>query len=400
EQQSRESHTLRAALTKNTVPFGFYSIDSEKGQQLAQTHDIDVTRLPAIIMHNGTVLHQPTLSDWAQALGLQTHPLPIAYDLAIVGAGPAGLAASVYAASEGLRTLVIEDRSIGGQAGTSSMIRNYLGFPRGVSGGELTFRAWEQTLVFGTEFLMTRNVIGLERNDQKLYLLLDGEEKVSAKAVLIAAGVSYRRLGIPALERLVGLGVFYGAAGAEAPALSGREVYVIGGANSAGQAALHLAKFARTVTIVVRAETLHIGMSDYLVRQIEATPNIELRLGTEVVDGFGESLLEAIVLKQKVSVERTKVRADALFVMIGAEPRTEWLPEGIEVDRSGFVLTDRDIPGEKWTLPRAPLQFETSMAGVFAVGDVRHGSAKRVAAASGEGAVAVGSIHQFLTLPS
>ena len=399
-QQSRESHVLRDALTTNTVPFGFYAIESPLGQDLAERHGIDPARLPAVILHNGTILHQPSLADVAEGLGINTHAPPHVYDLAIIGAGPAGLGAAVYAASEGLRTLVVEARSIGGQAGTSSMIRNYLGFPRGVSGGDLTFRAWEQSLIFGTEFLMTRDVIGLERGDAQISVLLDAAEKVRSRAAIIASGVAYRRLGHPSLERLVGLGVFYGAAGAEAPAMKDREVFVVGGANSAGQAALHLAHFARQVTMVVRALSLQAGMSDYLVRQIEATANIDVIVGAEVVGGGGETFLETILIQKTGSNQREEVHADALFIMIGAEPRTEWLRSVLELDDRGFVMTDRDVATETWPESRMPLQFETSLPGVFAVGDVRHGSVKRVAAAAGEGAVAVGSIHQFLALPA
>jgi thioredoxin reductase (NADPH) len=396
EQLSQASHALRDALTRNTVPFGFYAVDSEAGRSLLREYAIDPARLPAVLLHDGNILYQPSLTDVAEALGMRTRPLPDLYDLSIVGAGPAGLAASVYAASEGLRTLVVEPNSIGGQAGTSSMIRNYLGFPRGVSGSELTFRAWEQTLLFGTEFLFIQRVAGLRRNGQHFVLTLSGGDEVRSKAVVIAAGASYRRLEIPALERLIGVGVFYGAAGAEAPAMSVQDVFVIGGANSAGQAAIHLAHFARRVTLVVRAPSLSAGMSDYLVRQIESTPNIALRLHSEVVDGSGKTRLESLILEDKSSGQREEVSADAVFVMIGAEPRTDWLRDVIELDQRGYVLTDRDVPGESWPLPRPPLPFETSMPGVLAVGDVRHGSVKRVAGAAGEGAVAIGSVHQYL----
>ncbi len=395
--QSRASHLLRDSLTRNTVPFGFYAVESEEGQRLSGEHSLDQSRLPAVILHNDSILYQPTLEDVAHALGMRTRPLPTVYDLAIVGAGPAGLAASVYSASEGLRTLVVESQSIGGQAGTSSMIRNYLGFPRGVSGSELTFRAWEQTLLFGTEFLFMQNVSGIEHEERNLSLLLSQNDKVRSKAVLIASGVSYRRLNVHSLERLIGVSVFYGAAGAEAPAMMDQDVYVIGGANSAGQAALHLANFARRVTLVVRGESLEAGMSDYLVRQIEAAPNIAVRLRCEVVDGSGEAFLETLVLQERGSDGREEVQAAALFVMIGAEPKTDWLQGVIEMDGRGYILTDRDVPGDKWSLSRPPLPFETSMPGVFAVGDVRHGSVKRVAGAAGEGAVAVGSVHQFLS---
>ena len=304
----------------------------------------------------------------------------------------------MYGASEGLRTLVVEQHAIGGQAGTSSMIRNYLGFPHGVSGGELAFRAWEQTLLFGTQFVFMQRATGLStRGSNRLIALSDGSE-VEARAVIIATGVDYRRLGIPTLERLTGVGVFYGAAGIEAPALVGEEVYVIGGANSAGQAALHLAKFAARVTLLVRGESLIASMSDYLIQQIEATPNVAVRLRTQVVDCLGRSRLTALVLNNTETGLREEVAAAAVFVMIGAEARTAWLPDELRRDDRGYIPTDRDVAAEDVLTGRVPLPFETSMAGVFAVGDVRRGSVKRVASAVGEGSVSVGSVHRLLAL--
>jgi thioredoxin reductase (NADPH) len=396
ERWSSRSHELRDALTRNTVPFGFYPADSDEGRRLLRDYGADAGRLPAAILYDGSVLHDPTLVDVANALGVHTRPSSKVYDLAILGAGPAGLAAAVYGASEGLSTLVIESRAIGGQAGTSSMIRNYLGFPRGVSGGELTFRAWEQALLFGVQFVFTQRATEQKtRGKEHMIVLSDGSE-VIARTVIIAAGVAYRRIGVPSLERLVGVGVFYGAAGVEAPAMAGEEVYVVGGANSAGQAALHLAKFGAHVTLLVRSESLAAGMSDYLVRQIEATPNIEVRLRTRVVEGRGDESLEALTLEDARTGQREDVVATAVFIMIGAEPRTEWLRDVILRDDHGFILTGRDLPQEGWPSTRPPLPFETSIPGVFAAGDVRHGSEKRVAGAVGEGSVAVGSVHQYL----
>jgi thioredoxin reductase (NADPH) len=318
------------------------------------------------------------------------------YDLAILGAGPAGLAAAVNGASEGLRTLVVEPWSIGGQAGSSSMIRNYLGFPRGIGGAQLAHRAWEQAVLFGAEFVFMQRGVGLgARGDQRLIALSEGGT-AAGRAVLIAAGVTYRRLGIPALDRLVGMGVFYGAAGAEAPAMAGEEVYVVGGANSAGQAALHLAGFAAHVTLLVREDSLAVAMSDYLITQLEATPNIEVRLRTRAVDGHGEARLEALTVEDARTGQREQLKATAVFVLIGAEPRTGWLRDVLQLDDHGFILTGRDLPRPAWPLQRAPLPFETSLPGVFAAGDVRYGSVKRVAGAAGEGAVAVGSVHQYL----
>ncbi|HEU5012982.1 MAG TPA: FAD-dependent oxidoreductase [Roseiflexaceae bacterium] len=396
ERWSPRSHELRDVIARNTVPFRFYDVDSDEGRQLLHDYGVDVERLPAVILNDGSVLHQPTYVDIAHALGVHTQPSSEVYDLAILGAGPSGLAAAVYGASEGLRTLVIEPQAIGGQAGTSSMIRNYLGFPWGVSGSELAFRAFEQTLLFGAQFVFQQRATGMTiDNHEHIVTLTDGCE-ARARAVMIAAGVDYRRVGIPALERLVGVGVFYGAAQAEAPALVGEDVYVIGGANSAGQAALHLARFAARVTLLVRGESLEASMSDYLIIQLQDTPNIHVRLRTRVVDGRGAERLETLLVEDGGTGQREEVAAAAVFIMIGAEPRTDWLRDIIHLDDRGFILTSRDIPVQAWPLERPPLPYETSMPGVFAVGDVRHGSVKRVAGAVGEGSVAVGSVHQYL----
>ena len=393
---SPRCHELRDALARNTVPFGFYATDSAEGQRLLRDFGVDTERLPAVILYGGSVLHDPTMVEVADALGVHTRPSSEVYDLAILGAGPAGLAAAVYGSSEGLRTLVIEPQAIGGQATTSSMIRNYLGFPRGVSGGELTFRAWEQALLFGARFVFMQRAIGLEaRGNERVILLSDGSE-VIARAAVIASGVAYRRLGIPTLERLVGAGVYYGAAGTEAPAMAGEEVYVVGGANSAGQAALHLSRFAARVTLLVRGESLAASMSDYLAKQLKAAPNVRVRLRTRVVDGYGENRLESLTLEDVETGRREEAAAAALFVLIGAEPRTEWLGDVIQRDRRGYILTGRDVPREAWPFMRPPLPFETSVPGVFAAGDARHGSVKRVASAVGEGSVTISSVHQYL----
>jgi thioredoxin reductase (NADPH) len=398
ERWSPRTHELRDGLTRNTVPFGFYTADSEEGQRLVREHRIDVARLPAVIFRDGSVLHQPNIVEVAAGHGVHTRPTAEVYELAIVGAGPAGLAAAVYGASEGLRTLLIECQSIGGQAGTSSMIRNYLGFPRGLSGSELTSRAFEQGLLFGAEFAFTQPATGMStRGTERVIALADGTEVVG-QAVMLATGVAYRRLAIPTLDRLIGAGVFYGAPGIEAPAMAGEEVYVVGGANSAGQAALHLARFAARATVLVRGQSLAAGMSDYLIKQIEATPNIEVRLQTRVVDGRGQHRLEGLVVEDSRTGQREEVAAAAVFVLIGAEPRTDWLRDVLQRDDRGFILTGHDVPAAAWPLDRPPVPFETSLPGVFAAGDVRHGSIKRVAEAVGEGSVAVGSVHQYLDL--
>jgi thioredoxin reductase (NADPH) len=351
EQWSPRSHQLRDLLTRSSVPFEFQPVDSERGRQLIRDFGIDVRRLPALIRHDGSVLHDPSDAEVAAAHGITTRPSSEVYDLVILGAGPAGLAAAVNGASEGLHTLVVEPWSIGGQAGSSSMIRNYLGFPRGTSGAELAHRAWEQAVLFGAQFVFIQRAIGLgSRGDRRLVTMSEADTVVG-RAVLIAAGVTYRRLGIPTLERLVGRGVFYGAAGAEAPALAGEDVYVVGGANSAGQAALHLARYAARVMLLVRGDSLAADMSDYLITQLQATPNVEVRLRTRVVDGHGEARLEALTVEEVRTGQREQVKATAVFVMIGAEPRTGWLRDVLSLDDRGFILTGRDLPA--WSLQRA-----------------------------------------------
>jgi thioredoxin reductase (NADPH) len=297
----------------------------------------------------------------------------------------------VHASSEGLATLVVERESIGGQASSSSLIRNYLGFARGVGGAELAQRAYQQAWGFGTSFLLTRDVVGLKPDPGMHVLDVAGERSVTARAVVLAMGVSYRRIGIPALERLTGAGVFYGASVSEARGLVGEEVYVIGGGNSAGQSAMHLARYASRVRIVVRDESLADSMSQYLQDAIEAAGNVEVLLGTEVVDGEGDGCLERLVLRHRPSGRTWSADAAALFVLIGAHPNTDWLPASIERDAWGYVCTGRDVPGAA-----PPLMLETSVRGVFAVGDVRQGAVKRVASAVGEGSVAIQQVHQSL----
>jgi thioredoxin reductase (NADPH) len=396
DQWAPRSHQLRDFLSRNGVPFEFVAADSDRGQQLLRDFDIDAARLPAAIHAGGRVLYDPAPADLAASHGIATRPSQPIYDLAVLGAGPAGLAAGVYGASEGLRTLVIEPDALGGQAGTSSLIRNYLGFTRGIGGAELAHRAWEQAVLFGAEFMFTQPASRLTaRGADRVITFREGTE-VIARAVLIAVGVTYRRLPIPALDRLVGSGVFYGAAGVEAPALAGEHVYVVGGANSAGQAALHLAKFAARVTLLIRGDSLTAGMSAYLVTQIEAAPTIDVRLHTRLVDGHGESRLEGLTLEDTKTGRREEVPAAGVFILIGAQPHTDWLRDAVRLDDHGFVLTGADVPTETWGLPRAPLPFESSLPGVFAAGDVRHGSVKRVAGAVGEGSVTVGSVHRYL----
>jgi thioredoxin reductase (NADPH) len=302
----------------------------------------------------------------------------------------------VYGASEGFNTLVVDEGGIGGQATSSSLIRNYLGFPRGVSGGRLSEQAYEQAWVLGANFALMQSAIGLDRADGRVRVTLSDHGPVTAQAIVLATGASYRRLGVPSLEQLNGAGVFYGGPASEAAGLKGLEVYVVGGANSAGQAALHLARYARRVTLVVRAQSLAAGMSHYLARQIDSTANVEVRLGSEVVGGGGDGWLDHLVVRTEGGDEQV-VEAQGLFLMIGARPRTDWLPPEITRDSRGFVLTGSDLADDcGWPLERSPFLLETSMPGVFAAGDVRHGAVKRVASAVGEGSIAIQQVHQFV----
>jgi thioredoxin reductase (NADPH) len=395
------SHELRDLGTRNAIPFGFYPTDSPEGQRLLAAHAPDAEEGSILLLVDDTVLVDPANGEIADALGLSIEPRLSHYDVTIVGAGPAGLAAAVYAASEGLQTVVIEPEAVGGQAGTSAMIRNYLGFPRGVSGQDLAARAEDQAVQFGAQIVYTKSVTGLRTDGcDRIVTLSDGSE-VTSRTVVLATGVSYNRLAIPALEGLVGKGVFYGAV-SEARAMRGEEVFVVGAGNSAGQAALHLAEYAAQVTILVRGESLADSMSAYLIDELAVTPNVEIRVGTTVEDGHGKHRLERLVLRNQATDQRETVCAAALFVLIGAAPRTDWLDGTLERDDRGYILTRRDLdPGylplsEQWTRPnRPPLPLETSLPGVFAVGDVRHNSVKRVASAVGDGAMAISSVHGY-----
>jgi thioredoxin reductase (NADPH) len=343
------------------------------------------------------VLVDPANAEVAKALGLDMRPAGHVYDVVIVGAGPAGLAAAVYAASEGLRTALLEREAFGGQAGTTSRIRNYLGFPDGVSGAELAQRAYQQAWVFGTHLVYGNPATSLANDRDLLVVGLQDGSQAQARAVVIASGMSYRRLGVPELEGLVGAGVFYGAGTIEAQAIAGKPAFVVGGGNSAGQAALHLSKYARQVTILIRSQSLAASMSDYLIRQIDATPNVDVRYRCEVAGGGGSGHVEQLLLRNHDSGETELVPAAGLFVLIGAQPFTGWLPEAIRRDQWGFILTGPDT-GQDWPLQRAPFLLETTTPGVFAVGDVRHGSLKRMASAVGDGSTAIRLIHDYLAL--
>jgi len=400
EEWAPRSHELRELLGRNGIPFGFYPADSPEGQRLLQEAGAARKALPAVALFDGRILADPSNAEVGQAVGVQTKPGG-SYDVTVIGAGPAGLAAAVYGASEGLSTLVLEPEAIGGQAGTSSLIRNYLGFPTGVSGGDLAVRAYTQAWNFGAEYVYGNPATGLRPEGSELVVTVADGSEVRSRAVVIATGMAYRRLGIPALDALTGAGVFYGAAASEARAMKGSEVFVVGGANSAGQAAVHLARYAAQVTVLVRGRPLADSMSEYLIRAIESAPNIAVRYGVAVTGGTGQSRLEGLTLTDLESGAAETVNAVALFVLIGAEPRTQWLPDAVRRDQSGFVVTGTDLlqggqPDEQWPLRRLPMFLESSLPGVFAVGDVRHGSVKRVAAAVGEGSITIRLVHDHL----
>ena len=404
ERWSARSQELRDMFSRNGIPIGFYDADSDRGRQLLREQGLESAELPVMVLHFAAerpTLANPSNLELAEAFGLMT-PIPegAVFDVAVVGAGPAGLATAVYASSEGLRTVVIEREAIGGQAGTSSMIRNYPGFAQGVSGARLAFAAYQQAWLFGTTFLFMRQVEELSGDEGQYRLRLSDGNTLTARSVVLATGVSYRRLGVPALEGLLGRGLFYGAGVSEAAAMRGRKVFVVGGGNSAGQAAMHLSRWADQVTVLVRGQSLADSMSDYLVREIDATPNVDVRYAVRVADGTGTDQLEQLTIEDAQTGARSTIPADAMFVLIGSEPRTEYLGEGVARDEWGFVRTGPDVLGDvgggdvSWRLDRPPLPNETSLPGVFAVGDVRRGSVKRVASAVGEGAVTVQYLHR------
>jgi len=407
DERSPRAHDLRSILARNGVPYAFHAHGSEDARRVLDVPDGDGgagSHAPVVVLRDGRTIEDPSNAELAQAFGVQTAlDGSSEFDLIVVGAGPAGLAAAVYASSEGLETLVVERESIGGQAGSTSLIRNYLGFSRGVSGGDLAQRAYQQAWVFGTKFLMMRDAIAL-RTDGDRHVITVGEVgEVAAPVVVLATGVSYRRLGVPALDALTGAGVFYGAPGADARGLAREHVHVVGGGNSAGQAAIHLARSGARVTLLVRGGALANDMSRYLYDEIEHSsspdaegPGIEVRLNTEIVGGGGEGRLERLELRDRRTGHVDEVPATTLFVLIGARPHTGWLPDGVRRDPGGYVLTGADVTRAEASGERAPLGFETSVPGIFAVGDVRHSSVKRVAAAVGQGAVAIQQAHELL----
>lgn len=400
ESWSGRAYELRHVLGRCAMPHSFCLADSERGRGvLEQANAGPDATLPLVLFPNGEVLEDPTDEALAIASGTPLEPHGSEFDVVIVGAGPTGLSAAVYAASEGLSTLVVDSGGIGGQATSSSLIRNYLGFPLGISGGRLAQQAYEQAWILGASFAFFQEVRSLRRDGAELVLDLSVSGRVRARAVILATGASYRQLDVPEFEELTGAGVYYGGSSSEAPGMTGRDVFVVGGANSAGQAALHLARWARRVTLVVRGSSLEAGMSHYLVREVQASPVIDVRLGTEVVGGGGAGWLERLDLRDRASGETQTVAADGLFVMIGAHPHTDWLPADVERDPQGFLLTGPDAAtSSTWPLEREPFPLETTLPSVLAAGDARYSSVKRVASAVGEGSVAVQVLHRLLAL--
>lgn len=398
---SPNSHQVKDFLARNQIPYEWLDVElSEEAQQLVQYADCSRLQLPLVLFPGGGSLLQPTPAQIAEKIGLQTQAGNPFYDLVIVGGGPAGLAAAVYGASEGLRTVMVEREAPGGQAGTSSRIENYLGFPVGLSGADLARRAVTQARRFGVEILSPQEVTGIRVQDPyRIVTLADGSE-VSCHALILALGVSWRRLDIPGIDRLTGAGVYYGAAQTEAIACQDEDVFIVGGANSAGQAAMYFSKYARHITMLVRGESLVKSMSQYLIDQIESMPNISVEPYSSVIEAKGETSLEAITIANSATGETKTVPATSLFIFIGAEPRTGWLDGIVERDSKGFVLTGPDLKAQKpkgWSLDRDPFLLETNIPGIFAVGDVRHNSVKRVASSVGEGSICVQFVHQYLS---
>ena len=389
-ERSARVHEIVDLLQRHDIPAVFQPVDAAEASAIVGADGSDAGDLPLVALRDGRLLSDPSNVEISEALGGRTRPGSGLYDLVIVGGGPAGLSAAVYAGSEGLRTALVEPTAMGGQAGTSSMIRNFLGFPRGISGAELAARAFEQAILFGTEMIYGNAASGLRIEDDRRVIELAGGGEVTGRSVIVATGVSYRTLDVPSLEPFAGLGVYYGAAMSEAPSMTGEDLFVVGGGNSAGQAALHLARFARRVTMLVRGESLADSMSSYLLTEIDATPNIDIRYRTEVHAGDGARRLETLDIRDRQTGAVTTHKAAGLFVLIGGAPHTQWLPKELLRDRWGYLET-----GPTTSKPQRRL-YESTVPGVFAVGDARRDSIKRVASAVGEGAVCVRLVHEHL----
>ncbi|HEX3316906.1 MAG TPA: FAD-dependent oxidoreductase [Solirubrobacteraceae bacterium] len=394
---SKDSHAVRDFLARNRVPARFLDVERDaEARELLAIADVAADRLPVVLLEEGDVLERPTVLELAERLDVSAQPTSDHYDLVIVGGGPAGLAAAVYGASEGLRTVLVERETPGGQAGQSSRIENYLGFPAGVSGSDLARRATDQARRLGAELVSVQDAVALRPDGAGRFVELSGGSTLSSNCVLVASGVSYRKLDVPGFAELTGAGIYYGAALAEARSCRDQRVVVIGGANSAGQAAVYFGSHAREVTMLVRGSSLGRSMSHYLVEQIERLDNVEVRTASEAVGAEGNGRLQALRVRDGDGAE-SSVDADACFVFIGASPRTDWLAGVVTRDERGFILAGPDVPGDKWPLKREPYVLETSVPGVFVAGDVRARSVKRVASAVGEGSMAVSLIHQYLT---
>ncbi|GAB3982786.1 FAD-dependent oxidoreductase [Spirosoma terrae] len=401
-QFSPRSHDLKDFLAGNLFPYQWLDIESDpSAQQLLDLHGISREDLPAIILEDGSILKQPTMGDLGSKLGLQPKASQSLYDLAIIGAGPAGLAAAVYGGSEGLRTILVDKRAPGGQAGTSSRIENYLGFPNGLSGADLTRRAITQAQRFGVEFLAPQEVVAIKSQGQYKHIAMSDGSEIIARSILLSTGVSYHKLENESLDKFTGAGVYYGAATTEAYAFKDKPVYIVGGGNSAGQGAMYLSRTASEVFICVRRTDLVETMSQYLIDQIDQTPNITVLGCTEVVEALGNERMECLVLEDMNTKERRTVSAAGLFIFIGTKPFTDWIAMDIIKDARGFIATGRDLSRyadfkNVWKHDREPYLLETCSPGIFAAGDVRAGAMNRVASAVGEGAMAVSFVHKYL----
>ena len=398
---SEQSHAIKTFLARNHVPYRWHDVETDKeGVRLVELAKAGAADLPLVLAPEGDVLRAPSTLQVAEALGLRTQAEQPLYDVCIVGAGPAGLAAAVYAASEGLGTVIVEREAPGGQAGQSAAIENYLGFPKGLSGFDLTQRASAQVARFGAEVVLARDVVACERRGPVHAVLFEGGGAIEARAVIIATGVSYRRLEAEGVDGLTGRGIYYGANAADAAQCQGDEVVVVGAANSAGQAVLNLVRYAKRVTLLVRGSSLEASMSQYLVERITADPAIEVRFQTEVAAAHGDGHLESLTIGDRKTGETEQLETSWLFVFIGASPRTDWLGDDVVRDEHGFVVTGQDLAAHdasrRWPLARAPYALESSVPGMFAAGDVRRDSMKRVASAVGEGAMAIYHVHRYL----
>ncbi len=401
-QYSPKSHQIKDFLAGNLFPYEWLDVENNtKASELMMLHQIMPKDLPAVLFDDGEILLGDDLKPIAAKLGLKPTAREELYDVAIIGAGPAGLAAGVYGGSEGLNTVLVEKRAPGGQAGTSSRIENYLGFPKGLSGSELSRRAISQATRFGIQFLLPQSVKSIELKDNYKVLILADDSKLLAKSVVVTTGVAYRELNADFLDKYTGAGVYYGAATTEAAACKNQDVFIVGGGNSAGQGAVYLSNFASNVFILLRSDNLRDTMSSYLIDQIDAIKNITVEPFREVCEAHGEKYLEELVILNNQDHSRSTRKAGALFIFIGAKPYTEWLPPNVAKDAKGFVITGRDLishPGYRsgWKIDRDPYSLETSIPGIFAAGDVRSGAMNRVASAVGEGAMAISFVHKYL----